>query len=375
MRPRRAAPYPYERWPALSRSEAAAASALARIPLHAEGSRAARMIEAIASAIRAELRVTASAAQVLRRGQLSAPEEPRVAVALLERHDGVDRALVLELTVELAGVLVERALGGAGGVRPHGLGLDELELGALGYLAARACAATGGRLRVASVTTDGSRWLDALGPEALTVLTWPLELELESVGGHARVLLSPEATRSLATRAAPPRRFDVPSAWLGLPIALCAHAATVRLTAGELSQLAPGDAVFPDRTALSHRDGGWYGEATLHALGRPNGPHARCTLEDRGLRVAAIEPGEQAMIDDDNPQALVSDAPIELCVEMARFTLRLEDVLGLRAGEVLHTGRAIGERVVLTANGRAVARGELVDLEGDIGVRILETHQ
>jgi len=41
---------------------------------------------------------------------------------------------------------------------------------------------------------------------------------------------------------------------------------------------------------------------------------------------------------------------------------------------VLSTGSAIGERVVLTANGRAIARGELVDIEGEIGVRILEKH-
>lgn len=81
------------------------------------------------------------------------------------------------------------------------------------------------------------------------------------------------------------------------------------------------------------------------------------------------------MSDEIGPEALVKDAPIELCVELVRFTMRLEDLLGLRVGEVLETGRAVGEHVVLTANGRAVARGELVDIEGDIGVRIVDKHQ
>ena len=81
------------------------------------------------------------------------------------------------------------------------------------------------------------------------------------------------------------------------------------------------------------------------------------------------------MSDDTEPTALVKDAPIELCVELARFTVRLEDLLGLRVGEVLQTGRAVGEQVVLSANGRAIARGELVDIEGDVGVRILDKRQ
>ena len=70
--------------------------------------------------------------------------------------------------------------------------------------------------------------------------------------------------------------------------------------------------------------------------------------------------------------ALLHDAPIELCVELARFTLPLEQLLALRAGEVWSTGRAIGEVVYLSAGGRKVARGELVDVDGEVGVRILE---
>ena len=62
----------------------------------------------------------------------------------------------------------------------------------------------------------------------------------------------------------------------------------------------------------------------------------------RELRIEAFEQGEHAM-SEDNAEGLVKDAPIELCVELARFTVRLDDVLGVRAGEVWRTGRAIGE--------------------------------
>jgi type III secretion system YscQ/HrcQ family protein len=259
-------------------------------------------------------------------------------------------------------------------VRAAAAGLDELELGVLGYLAARACAASEGELRVRGVTASRRRVVDVLGAGAAAALAWPLVVAAGETAGEARALLAPAIVDALAARRSPARRFDVPSGWLGLPIALCAHAATVRLTAPELDSLAAGDVVLPERTALSLGPHGWYGEVTLHALGATHAGRARCDLSDRELRIAAFDEGERAMSDQDDPQALVKDAPIELCVELARFTVRLEDALGLRVGEVLQTGRAIGERVVITANGRAIARGELVDVDGDVGVRILEKH-
>jgi flagellar motor switch/type III secretory pathway protein FliN len=67
-----------------------------------------------------------------------------------------------------------------------------------------------------------------------------------------------------------------------------------------------------------------------------------------------------------------ADAPIELCIELARFTLPLGELSALRAGEVLSTGRAIGELVTLSAGGRVFARGELCEVDGEIGVRIAE---
>ena len=68
---------------------------------------------------------------------------------------------------------------------------------------------------------------------------------------------------------------------------------------------------------------------------------------------------------------LAGDVPIEVAVEIARFTLALEEIGALRTGEILSTGCPIGERVTLRVGGRVVANGELVDVEGDVGVRIL----
>jgi flagellar motor switch/type III secretory pathway protein FliN len=58
-------------------------------------------------------------------------------------------------------------------------------------------------------------------------------------------------------------------------------------------------------------------------------------------------------------------------VELARFTMPLEELGALRTGEVVATGRAVGERVTLRAGGHALAVGELVDVDGEVGVRLL----
>ena len=65
------------------------------------------------------------------------------------------------------------------------------------------------------------------------------------------------------------------------------------------------------------------------------------------------------------------DAPIDLVVELARIRIPLAELAALRPGEVLATGRALGERVTLRAGDRAIALGELVEIEGEIGVRVL----
>jgi flagellar motor switch/type III secretory pathway protein FliN len=69
--------------------------------------------------------------------------------------------------------------------------------------------------------------------------------------------------------------------------------------------------------------------------------------------------------------AAVADAPVELSVEIARFTLSLGEIATLCTGDVLLTGRPIGEHVTVRAGTRAIATGELVNVDGAIGVRIV----
>jgi flagellar motor switch/type III secretory pathway protein FliN len=63
-------------------------------------------------------------------------------------------------------------------------------------------------------------------------------------------------------------------------------------------------------------------------------------------------------------------APIEVVAELGRVTLRGDEVLGLAPGAVLALGRVGASPVSLRVGGELWAEGELVDVDGELGVRV-----
>ena len=65
-----------------------------------------------------------------------------------------------------------------------------------------------------------------------------------------------------------------------------------------------------------------------------------------------------------------ADVPVTLTVELGRINLPLVRVADLKPGDVLELGRRAQEPVELTSGGRLVARGELVQIDNELGVRV-----
>jgi type III secretion system YscQ/HrcQ family protein len=68
---------------------------------------------------------------------------------------------------------------------------------------------------------------------------------------------------------------------------------------------------------------------------------------------------------------LLNDIPLQISVELARVPVSAEDVVSLKVGLVIDLNRMPGEPIDLSVNGKIVARGELVEIEGNLGVRVL----
>lgn len=83
---------------------------------------------------------------------------------------------------------------------------------------------------------------------------------------------------------------------------------------------------------------------------------------------------EVAVDDEDNlPDAepLLGDIPISVVIELGRVQLSADEVIRLRPGQLLELGRSPTDPVDLVVNGRLLAKGELVEIEGSLGVKIL----
>ena len=82
---------------------------------------------------------------------------------------------------------------------------------------------------------------------------------------------------------------------------------------------------------------------------------------------------ERIPVDDSQREGgeLLNDIPLQVAVELARVPVSAEQVVSLRVGQVIDLNRIPGEPVELSVNGKIVARGELVEVEGHLGVRIL----
>lgn len=69
---------------------------------------------------------------------------------------------------------------------------------------------------------------------------------------------------------------------------------------------------------------------------------------------------------------LLMDIPLEVTVELGRVSMVVQDILDLGNGSIVELEKVAGEPVDVLVNGRLVARGEVVVVEDNFGVRLSE---
>jgi flagellar motor switch protein FliN/FliY len=66
------------------------------------------------------------------------------------------------------------------------------------------------------------------------------------------------------------------------------------------------------------------------------------------------------------------DVPVELAVEIGRTSMTIGETLALGPGSIVSLNRLAGEPVDLLVNGRPIARGEVVVVDEEFGLRVTE---
>lgn len=182
----------------------------------------------------------------------------------------------------------------------------------------------------------------------------------------------------LPTFAEAPEAFPgVSSTLLDVELALPLIVAENLSRTGDLTRLGLGAAWCPG--AGWHMDSKLEGRGILAAGSSASGlfvelgPGPRIVLREATTALLAA-PESMATENDDSPEPTlpqaVLDAPLVVRVELGAVSMKAREWAALRPGDVIETGRRIAEPVVLRAAGRVLAHGELVNVEGELGVRV-----
>ena len=66
------------------------------------------------------------------------------------------------------------------------------------------------------------------------------------------------------------------------------------------------------------------------------------------------------------------DVPVELAVEIGRTHMTIREALALGPGSIVTLNKLAGEPVDLLVNGKPIARGEVVVIDEEFGLRVTE---
>jgi len=84
------------------------------------------------------------------------------------------------------------------------------------------------------------------------------------------------------------------------------------------------------------------------------------------LQPSPVSPGESAELE------RLTDVTVEVSVEIGRTRMTLGEALALGPGSLIGLHRMAGEPVDLLVNGRVIARGEVVVIDEEFGLRVTD---
>lgn len=270
-----------------------------------------------------------------------------------------------------------------------GLILDGPLVTALASAALRAPSAFGGRAGTPSpaergLVTFGLTWLLArmgtasswrLQPSADTAswresLAFEWQVRIGTTTALAWLVVPRSTLEGIAPHEARPQILPA-NRLRGVVLDLPCVTARCMLAAREVVALQPGDLI-----AFGRRAGGSAQPVLMVGLGA-------YPVEAKADRLTITGPysrSAQTMTDSSKDSSSVSaeavtlaeDVEVEVVVEMGRVEISAMELLQLGGGDVLTLRKPCGALVDVRAGSRLVARGELVDVDGETGVRLVE---
>lgn len=92
-----------------------------------------------------------------------------------------------------------------------------------------------------------------------------------------------------------------------------------------------------------------------------------------GVRQASFSPlANQTGMEHISGLDLIMDVPLRVTVELGRTRMQIRDVLDLGKGSVVELDKLVGEPVDMLVNGKLIAKGEVVVIDENFGIRVTD---
>ena len=204
-------------------------------------------------------------------------------------------------------------------------------------------------------------------------------------GGLIRLFVPVGMIQSLESFARPDQRARSSFSRLrashpGLEVGFECAVGSTMLTPSELDYLKLGDVILPDRHGLASEevddpcdvvvlghggdsDWGWTGRVRASEGGTWTiDIHEYSQRQDQDMSQDVVEEDQTEMIEQAN---------VRVEFGLGHITLPLAELGDLKSGYVLETDREVGDGVDIVTSGRKVATGELVSIDGRLGIRVV----
>jgi type III secretion protein Q len=156
---------------------------------------------------------------------------------------------------------------------------------------------------------------------------------------------------------------------LVLPVVACATLAR----ACDVAALRVGDVWLPGGWNAGLAGPFWLaGPSAAVGLRARLAPPNRLVLSGEVNALAAPEATMSESGDSDAVVEALGDVPVVVRVEVGEATMPAREWASIRKGDVVTLGKRVGELVLLRVGGVPIARGELVSVDGEVGVRVVE---
>ena len=98
-------------------------------------------------------------------------------------------------------------------------------------------------------------------------------------------------------------------------------------------------------------------------------------ISTKPVRMEPMDPVEQLGKEQAQNLDLIMEVPLQVTVEIGRARRKVQDILEFAKGSLVVLDKLAGDQVDLFVNGKCIARGEVVVIEDNFGVRITEIVQ